>query len=279
MIGCPAPTGYFTDSKNDQIVLEIIDSDLSEERPLMVSREPTLADISHWQKSLVEEADDDASTAPSFDLDDSDDNASTAASLDLCDNANSGLNPEAVPWIPTGVVWNSAVLPHPSPEAWENWACSESLPPPGLAPPGAWNPETFESETSATVSLETSTPPGLAPPGTTNSEIKFQFNRTRLCTFYARGHCFHGESCKYAHTNDQLQSVPDLRKTRLCFSYFRGECQKTNCCFAHGYHELRSTNNLFKTELCFQWSTSGRCKAGINCRYAHGQKELRPPGL
>lgn len=220
------------------------------------------------RKLTVKEVDDCASTAPSdpkTDLEESDDDDSQSlTSFDSLENIS--LNPEAVPWFPAEMALNSMTFPMVSQETLNNWFDMECSAPPGLAPP-----ESMEESVPP--------PPGLTALGTTNSEIKTQFNRTRLCTFHARGHCFHGEQCKYAHNNDQLQSVPDLTKTRLCFNFFRGECHNTNCSFAHGYHELRSTNNLFKTELCFQWSTSGRCKAGRNCRYAHGQKELRPPGL
>ncbi len=37
-----------------------------------------------------------------------------------------------------------------------------------------------------------------------------------------------------------------------------------------------SAEELFKTELCRSFETTGACKYGAKCRFAHGQHELRP---
>jgi hypothetical protein len=37
-----------------------------------------------------------------------------------------------------------------------------------------------------------------------------------------------------------------------------------------------SAEELFKTELCRSFDTTGACKYGAKCRFAHGQHELRP---
>ncbi len=37
-----------------------------------------------------------------------------------------------------------------------------------------------------------------------------------------------------------------------------------------------STDELFKTELCRSFESTGACKYGTKCRFAHGQAELRP---
>lgn len=47
------------------------------------------------------------------------------------------------------------------------------------------------------------------------------------------------------------------------------------CSFAHGEQELRGTPEFFKTALCNGY-LKGSCKAGDNCRYAHGKEELAP---
>jgi len=170
---------------------------------------------------------------------DVDESASTAASLDLGS-------------LPSQMGWSQGF----STDAWSAWTG-------------------FNAEALRAVAR----PPGLTAPGTQLSSVKDQFSRTRLCTFYAQGNCMHGENCRYAHSDIELQSAPDLSKTKLCFKYFRGQCRDERCTFAHGYNELRATTSFYKTELCFQWSREGRCKASSNCRYAHGQEELRPPGL
>ena len=37
-----------------------------------------------------------------------------------------------------------------------------------------------------------------------------------------------------------------------------------------------SSDDLFKTELCRSYESTGACKYGAKCRFAHGQAELRP---
>lgn len=44
-------------------------------------------------------------------------------------------------------------------------------------------------------------------------------------------------------------------------------------------HNLREYNRLmgkYKTSLCIQFKVTGSCTYGDECRYAHGQEELRP---
>jgi hypothetical protein len=105
-------------------------------------------------------------------------------------------------------------------------------------------------------------------------QIREQFHKTKLCVFHKKGKCALAESCPFAHNKEELQPIPDLAKTKLCYNYFRHKCNDSRCKFAHGYQELRATNNVYKTELCRWWSYGG-CKAGNACRYAHGVEELR----
>jgi hypothetical protein len=105
-------------------------------------------------------------------------------------------------------------------------------------------------------------------------QIREQFHKTKACKFFKNNRCALGANCTYAHSQEELTSVPDLTKTRLCYSYYRGNCSNANCKYAHGYQELRSTNNVYKTELC-RWFNVGGCKAGNSCRYAHTFRELR----
>lgn len=67
------------------------------------------------------------------------------------------------------------------------------------------------------------------------------FLKTKMCTFYSRGRCSRGASCKFAHESQELQRMPDLHKTRPCFALLR----------------------------------NGRCKDGSSCQYAHSREELR----
>lgn len=72
----------------------------------------------------------------------------------------------------------------------------------------------------------------------------------------------------------ELQSTPDLRKTRLCQAFEQGNCTNKDCTFAHGEEELRSTNLFYKKSLCI-WNQKGKCRNGDQCRFAHGSSELR----
>lgn len=105
-------------------------------------------------------------------------------------------------------------------------------------------------------------PPGAGgPPGANNS---FRFKKSRLCNnFQASGNCPRGDSCNFAHGEEQLgapqpgppaaqkslmyealqkaQNVPDfmLKKTKLCTFFMGGNCQRGEACaFAHGEHEI-----------------------------------------
>jgi len=100
------------------------------------------------------------------------------------------------------------------------------------------------------------------------------FHKTRMCRAFQEGRCALGEACRFAHSQTQLVSMPDLTKTKLCLNFFRKKCQDPNCKFAHGHDELRSTQGLYKTGLCRGWA-AGNCRFGACCRFAHGAEELQ----
>jgi hypothetical protein len=68
--------------------------------------------------------------------------------------------------------------------------------------------------------------------------------------------------------------MPNLSHTRLCEDFQNGQCNNPNCTYAHQYAELRSTDFCFKTSIC-AWYTSGKCRNGSHCRFAHGENDLR----
>jgi len=105
-----------------------------------------------------------------------------------------------------------------------------------------------------------------------------QLRKTKICAYHLRGACQYGSDCAFAHSCTELQSTPDLRKTRLCEAFEVGNCTNSKCSFAHGEDELRSTNLFYKKTLCV-WNQKGKCRNGDQCRFAHGVSELRgsPP--
>jgi len=71
-------------------------------------------------------------------------------------------------------------------------------------------------------------------------QFKGQFRKTKMCLFNKKNRCELGPSCPFAHSKEELQPVPDLVKTKLCYMHFRRRCNDSNCKFAHGSAELRS---------------------------------------
>lgn len=106
-----------------------------------------------------------------------------------------------------------------------------------------------------------------------NSLERF-LQKTRLCVFHSQGLCTKGNKCSFAHGEEELASQPNLSNTRLCEDFQNGKCTNPNCTYAHEKTDLRSTDFCFKTSLCV-WHISGKCRNGTNCRFAHGNEELR----
>lgn len=64
----------------------------------------------------------------------------------------------------------------------------------------------------------------------------------------------------------------------MCSQFLQsGNCTRPNCAFAHDERELRTTVGFFKTKLC-RFASSGRCRHGESCRFAHEITELSPEG-
>mmetsp|Transcript_36039 Transcript_36039/g.103599 ORF Transcript_36039/g.103599 Transcript_36039/m.103599 type:complete len:296 (+) Transcript_36039:58-945(+) len=109
--------------------------------------------------------------------------------------------------------------------------------------------------------------------GKQRSCLASQLRKTKMCVFHLKGICERGNDCTFAHSDAELQSSPDLYKTRLCPGYHQGGCDNKDCPFAHGEEELRSTNIFYKKTLCI-WNEKGKCRSGDKCRFAHGTSEL-----
>lgn len=102
-----------------------------------------------------------------------------------------------------------------------------------------------------------------------------QLRKTRMCVRYLQGNsCPNEATCVFAHSVDELERKPDLRKTRLCKAFAKGRCPYATCTFAHGEPELRYTDMFYKTSLC-TFNNKDACRNGDSCRFAHGEEELR----
>jgi len=78
--------------------------------------------------------------------------------------------------------------------------------------------------------------------GAAEKAVSIQLRKTKLCRYVAK-RCRNGESCPFAHSPGQLNATPDLTKTSICNRWRAGCCSmpSSDCRFAHGEQDLRST--------------------------------------
>lgn len=151
---------------------------------------------------------------------------------------------------------------------------------PLVAPLGEWSPlgamEGFKDIiTPTTRSSNGSNSSDVSPSRQRASQYYDQFWKTKMCKFYLKQICMKGDSCKHAHSQEELRGSPDLRGTRLCNEFAEtGVCSNAMCPYAHGQDQLRATGEFWKTQMCSYWQRN-ECNAGDACRHAHGEHELR----
>jgi len=133
------------------------------------------------------------------------------------------------------------------------------------------------------------------------------FKKTKLCKHYEEGFCPRGDSCSFAHGEEQLgtpcppssgQAGPAMgnafgapnsggfggKKTKLCTHFVQGFCPRGDgCSFAHGEEELGTSQPIagsmgppVKTKLCTHFP-EGTCTRGASCSFAHSEEELGTP--
>jgi hypothetical protein len=110
-----------------------------------------------------------------------------------------------------------------------------------------------------------------------DNAVTARLTKTKMCHFFERGKCA-STDCRYAHSQAELRTQPNLEKTKLCKSFVQdGFCRDgENCGFAHGEGELRVTEGIYKTQMC-HFFERGRCLKGERCNHAHGKEDLRMP--
>eukprot|EP00929_Paragymnodinium_shiwhaense_P040429 TRINITY_DN21110_c0_g1_i1.p1 TRINITY_DN21110_c0_g1~~TRINITY_DN21110_c0_g1_i1.p1 ORF type:complete len:199 (+),score=15.94 TRINITY_DN21110_c0_g1_i1:111-707(+) len=63
--------------------------------------------------------------------------------------------------------------------------------------------------------------------------------KTKMCKFGRE--CTDGNGCRFAHSRDELQEVPDLKYTVMCRKHLLGKCHTgADCSFAHDESQLRT---------------------------------------
>nr|CCA22504.1 conserved hypothetical protein [Albugo laibachii Nc14] len=125
--------------------------------------------------------------------------------------------------------------------------------------------------------------------------------KTELCVYYLQGKCNKTRrTCSFAHGEEDLMRpnrgkllTNPAYKSRVCPLFMEGNCPKSrrDCQLAHGEADLReglallsATPNLmnaaprqqnYKTELCLFY-LRGNCNyAKQECRFAHGEADIR----
>ncbi|XP_075253918.1 uncharacterized protein LOC142345642 isoform X3 [Convolutriloba macropyga] len=137
-----------------------------------------------------------------------------------------------------------------------------------------------------------------ASTGTVKDVKQSGIYKTELCkSFEKNGQCFLDEDCMFAHTRyelrpkgfkgdfeEKIKTNPNWKCTLCDIFQKNGSCQRTDCNFAHGLTELRCSkrpekpdkqSSSYKRALCKAFSSSGFCRNGKLCSFAHGEVELR----
>mmetsp|Transcript_53634 Transcript_53634/g.141357 ORF Transcript_53634/g.141357 Transcript_53634/m.141357 type:complete len:313 (-) Transcript_53634:51-989(-) len=76
------------------------------------------------------------------------------------------------------------------------------------------------------------------------SRFRSQMYRTEMCRFFTKPEgCPKGAACGFAHSLEELNSRPDLKKTSICRSWAAGKCSlpAEQCGFAHGDQDRKYT--------------------------------------
>lgn len=113
-----------------------------------------------------------------------------------------------------------------------------------------------------------------APRPTRHATLSKQLRNTKMCVHFQQGVCKYGAKCLFAHEQGSVAPLPDLKNTRFCVKFEAGNCDVENCPFAHTQDELRATDFFYKTTMCM-WHEAGKCRNGDQCRFAHGDGDLR----
>ena len=97
--------------------------------------------------------------------------------------------------------------------------------------------------------------------------------KTQLCRhFEQKGFCNMGDSWSFAHGKEELREAPPGSTPSQTYNY--GSFQPKG--FTPGLAPTTDTSKYYKTVLCKHFQQTGQCQFGVNCKFAHGEAELRP---
>ncbi|GAX78755.1 hypothetical protein CEUSTIGMA_g6192.t1 [Chlamydomonas eustigma] len=112
--------------------------------------------------------------------------------------------------------------------------------------------------------------------GTTDDSSKGVYWKTRICNKWKEGTCqVPSSQCRYAHGDAELR-VLGSDQNNGAFNVSTAMNQS-----GMGMNKMgqgKPIETMKKTRLCQEFMTSGNCKYGMKCTFAHGQHELRSVG-
>lgn len=72
------------------------------------------------------------------------------------------------------------------------------------------------------------------------ADLASRCKKTKMCKFFLENACERGDRCGYAHSENEIVVLPDLRYTQLCPMAVDGkECTDPKCRYAHHQNELK----------------------------------------
>lgn len=137
-------------------------------------------------------------------------------------------------------------------------------------------------------------------------------HKNQLCMRFQRGACDYGDRCCFAHGNEDLKGFDKRQeliavdenqnprcndKSKSCRRFMNAEkCQfgdrysfnhikteRTSVAISilnvDGNGEMQQRKQIpWRTRLCYRWMSTGSCRYGPKCCFAHGKSELQKQG-
>jgi hypothetical protein len=107
-----------------------------------------------------------------------------------------------------------------------------------------------------------------------NKEEDQYKRKTKFCMFHLQGVCQFGSSCAFAHSVEELQQPAPQQPDAVQRNYSNSSPKPFTA--PRGEEEVRPpADAYYKKRLCMWHERGGNCRNGDQCRFAHGEEELR----
>mmetsp|Transcript_1175 Transcript_1175/g.2150 ORF Transcript_1175/g.2150 Transcript_1175/m.2150 type:complete len:522 (+) Transcript_1175:91-1656(+) len=139
-------------------------------------------------------------------------------------------------------------LQEAKPRREEDAACmpyyQRPLPPPSMMLPMPLAMLPPETRTLLTSAMPVGNQEMMQQSGTSSRAPRNKFQKTKMCKLFLKGRCGKFGKCRFAHSEEEKQPLPNLSRTKLCPNLFSsGRCGNNDCMFAHSPEELRQWHN------------------------------------